>query len=219
MRDQSMKERLFVKLLLSSVALSLLVFQIPAVESSEVHDVAVTDVTVFPSGTFYPSMSVSANVTVENQGTGDETFNVTLYAGNLTIETLTVTHLAPGSNTTLTFEWEIFPYRIMIFPPPWDPTEVMSQNLTLKAEADVVLGEIDVADNIYVDGIINVVWLVPDINGDGKIDIKDIAQVAKAFGSYPGHPRWNPMLDFNSDEKIDIKDIATSAMIFGTAYS
>ena len=183
MRDQSMKESLFVKWLLSSVALSLLVFQIPAIESSEAHDVAVIDVTVFPSGTFYPSMSVSANVTVENQGTSDETFNVTLYAGNLTIETLTVTHLAPGLNTTLTFEWKIFPYRIIIFPPPWDPTVIMSQNLTLKAEAEIVPGEIDIADNVYLDGIINVVWMVPDINGDGKIDIKDIATSAIIFGT------------------------------------
>ncbi len=54
-----------------------------------------------------------------------------------------------------------------------------------------------------------------DINRDGKIDILDLATVAHAFGSYPGHPRWNPDADVNEDEKVDIKDIAIVASHFG----
>lgn len=44
----------------------------------------------------------------------------------------------------------------------------------------------------------------PDLNGDDKVDIRDIAIAAKAFGSYPGHPRWNPMADVYRDGKMDI---------------
>lgn len=54
-----------------------------------------------------------------------------------------------------------------------------------------------------------------DLNGDGKCDIRDIAIVAKAFGSYPGYPNWNPIADLNGDLKVDIKDIATVAKDFG----
>jgi hypothetical protein len=57
-----------------------------------------------------------------------------------------------------------------------------------------------------------------DINGDGIVDISDIAMAAKAFGSYPGHPRWNPEADLNSDGVVDIVDIATIATNFGKTY-
>lgn len=54
-----------------------------------------------------------------------------------------------------------------------------------------------------------------DVNKDGKIDILDVALVASAFGSYPGHPRWDPDADLNGDCKIDIRDIAIVACHFG----
>jgi len=49
---------------------------------------------------------------------------------------------------------------------------------------------------------------------DFKVDIKDIATVAKAYGSYPGHPKWNPVADINGDYKIDIKDYVSVARQF-----
>jgi hypothetical protein len=64
-------------------------------------------------------------------------------------------------------------------------------------------------------------WTPPlpgDINRDSKVDIKDVAIAAMAFGSYPGDPRWNPMADENEDGKIDVKDIATIAKNFGKTY-
>jgi len=57
-----------------------------------------------------------------------------------------------------------------------------------------------------------------DINRDGKVDIEDVAIAAKAFGSHPGHPRWNPVADQNEDGKIDIRDIALVAKNFGKTY-
>jgi hypothetical protein len=57
-----------------------------------------------------------------------------------------------------------------------------------------------------------------DINNDGTTDIRDIAIVALAFGSYdgdPAHPRWNPDADLNGDGVVDIRDIALVAMHFG----
>jgi hypothetical protein len=45
-----------------------------------------------------------------------------------------------------------------------------------------------------------------DLNGDGKIDIQDITIWGLAFGSRPGHPRWNPNADINGDGKVDMVD-------------
>jgi hypothetical protein len=50
---------------------------------------------------------------------------------------------------------------------------------------------------------------------DCKVDIKDIATAAKAFGSNPGHPRWSSIADLTGDYKVDIKDVARIAKKFG----
>jgi hypothetical protein len=57
--------------------------------------------------------------------------------------------------------------------------------------------------------------LVGDLTYDGKVDIRDLAIAAKAFGSYPGHPRWNPIVDINADGTVDIRDMATIAKNYG----
>lgn len=55
-----------------------------------------------------------------------------------------------------------------------------------------------------------------DVNYDGKVDIRDVAFVAIAFGSYPDHPSWNPEADVNQDSIVDIRDMAFVAIRFGT---
>lgn len=54
-----------------------------------------------------------------------------------------------------------------------------------------------------------------DLNFDGKIDIDDLTIVALAFGSFPGHPRWNPSADVNKDGIVDITDLVLVATRFG----
>jgi len=57
-----------------------------------------------------------------------------------------------------------------------------------------------------------------DLNMDGEVDGRDIAPVSIAFGSIPGHPRWNPIADENEDNMIDAKDIAIVCRNFGKTY-
>ena len=57
--------------------------------------------------------------------------------------------------------------------------------------------------------------MIGDFNKDMVVDMKDISLVAKAFGSYPGHPRWNPVVDLNQDNRVDMRDLATVARNFG----
>jgi basic membrane lipoprotein Med (substrate-binding protein (PBP1-ABC) superfamily) len=58
-----------------------------------------------------------------------------------------------------------------------------------------------------------------DLNFDGKVDIKDIFVMAKAFGSYPGHARWDTMADVTGDNKVDIRDIYNAARSFGKTFT
>jgi len=55
----------------------------------------------------------------------------------------------------------------------------------------------------------------PDINRDGKVDIKDLVLLIKAFGSIPGQPRSNRGADINHDGKVDIKDLVLTIKGYG----
>jgi hypothetical protein len=92
---------------------------------TSVHDVAIIGLT---------ASSTEVNVTVENQGTHTETFNVSAYYTRLSdplIGTQTVT-LTKGAVAMLTFTWT----------PPYPG------QYEIQAEASMVLGETDVADNV-----------------------------------------------------------------------
>jgi hypothetical protein len=54
-----------------------------------------------------------------------------------------------------------------------------------------------------------------DVNGDGNVDIKDLAIIAQAFGATPGTAEWKPEADINLDNRIDVKDLAITAINFG----
>ena len=179
--------------------------------ASEVHDVAITSVTVWP-GLTLPSY-VNVNVTVENQSTGYETFNVTLRADNLTVASTRVIDLPPGSNETLKLKCDLFPHRAMIFPPPWILDVPMIANVSVVAEASAVAGEMDTDDNVCVGGAASITWWCVDLNGDGRINIVDLAIMAKALGD-----GVHPLLDIDGDGKITLIEMALVARAFGRVY-
>ncbi|MFX0108729.1 MAG: DUF2341 domain-containing protein, partial [Candidatus Hodarchaeota archaeon] len=73
--------------------------------------------------------------------------------------------------------------------------------------------------------LMNLYWNPCDINHDLKVDIKDIASAALAYGSEVGDPNWNPHADvsgptlFEPDGKVNIRDIALIARDFGEEYN
>jgi parallel beta-helix repeat protein len=139
------------------------------------------------------------NVKVTNYGVNSETLHVTLYANTTEIETQEIT-LSSGNSTTLTFTW--------------DTSGFVKGNYTISAYAWPVQGETHTADNTLIDGWIYV-SIVGDVNGDGKVDLKDVYAVAKAYGSFPGHPKWDPNCDINNDLKVDLKDYYTTCKNYG----
>jgi ABC-type oligopeptide transport system substrate-binding subunit len=58
-----------------------------------------------------------------------------------------------------------------------------------------------------------------DLNLDFKVDMKDVREAAKAFGSYPSQERWDSRADVNYDFKVDMKDIRAVAKLFGWPYT
>jgi len=166
------------------------------------HDVAVTNVTlsmicselygVHPIHSSYIS-PVVVHVTVRNEGYYNETFNVTAYYDNHAIETQTVDALPPQTSKNLTFNWYAWTHRtfIQLYVP-----------ITFSANASIVQGEVDTADNTLIDGTVTV-WRTGDANGDGHCDGYDYTwQNICWLTTYPGERySWHP--DFNGDGSID----------------
>jgi len=164
------------------------------------HDVAVIDVTPLKT-VVGQGLRMRINATVENQGDFTETnIQVTVYANNTPIETLTIPSLAPGAQMNLTFTWT--------------STGFAKGEYIISAIVALVYNEIDVYDNTYVDGVVKVA-MPGDLDTDMWITIADVSAVAVAFGSYPGHPKWFPNADFDDDDFITIADVSFVAGHFG----
>lgn len=163
-------------------------------------DVAVTDVKVSTDKT-YQGLIVDINVTVANLGTVNETFTATAYYEHNVISGQNVQDLTPSETRNLTFHW-----NTMSVP--------FCHTYTIEANATIVPFEIDVTNNGFVDGSVDV-RMPGDVNGDGKVNMTDIVSVVDAFGSYLGHPRWNSDMDVNQDGRIDMSDIMIILLAFG----
>ena len=101
---------------------------------------------------------------------------------------------------------------------PSSTSQAGTYNLTFRLRSKSPLGDHTVYASYYqtlATTKFDVVWLLTDIDRNGKVDILDIAIAAKAYGSYPGHPRWNPKADLDGNNKIDILDIAKVAKDYG----
>ena len=106
------------------------------------HDIAVTAVTASPTIVNVGEV-VTIDVTVWNEGTETETFDVIVKYDDTEIETQTVTNLDSTRSETLSFSW--------------DTTGMSIGEYVIKAVATVVEGEVDTADNTYVDGTISII--------------------------------------------------------------
>jgi nitrous oxidase accessory protein NosD len=108
-----------------------------------IHDVAVIDVAVSPT-TVVAGQTVTINVTVKNEGSDYENFTVTVYYDSTAIASQNVTNLLPNWNTTLTFYW--------------NTTGMARGNYTIKAVASTVPSEVNTANNVFIDGEVQVLW-------------------------------------------------------------
>jgi peptide/nickel transport system substrate-binding protein len=162
------------------------------------HDVAVTSVTA-DRPWVYQGWTANINVTVLDDGGFPENATVTLYY-NITAGDVAGTQtvaLASGESATLPFAWNTTGV----------PTSYA--NYTLTAVVTIPTGS-----NALSDGTMQV-RIMGDINGEGVVNMNDIMTIVSAFGSYPGHPRWNPDCDLNQKGRVDLSDIVEALMNYG----
>ncbi len=201
-------------------------------------DVAITNIDVFVNPYNYPSVAISGtyesypkwlvpykvNVTVKNEGNYIESFIVSAYlqnsTGNYTIGTQQVNNLAPGATTTLTFSFTVPKLPGYIYPGRDPAPEAWPYpTYTVWANASVVPGETDTADNQLFDGLIKVKW-PGDVTGDGHVSLSDLVKLAKAwYGDVNGtaieRVKYNYVADFNMDGRVDLKDLIVLAPRWG----
>jgi parallel beta-helix repeat protein len=163
------------------------------------HEVIVTNITA--SNTWaYRGWTTTFNVTVSNKGDFSESVWATLYyniTASKSINTYPV-NLGAGQNYTLTFTW--------------NTNGVPCLNYTLTAVATIPTGSNTLSDSTLA------IRLLGDVNGDGRVDLRDLALVARAFGSTPTSPNWNPACDFYRNGIVNMKDVALVARNFGQHY-
>jgi hypothetical protein len=54
-----------------------------------------------------------------------------------------------------------------------------------------------------------------DVDGDGDVDLNDLASLLSAYGSSTGDPDYNPNADFDNDGDVDLTDLATLLSNYG----
>ena len=144
------------------------------------HDISVINVSSSATDV-YAGEIVNITVTVKNQGTPfNESFDVNAYYDSVLIGKLTVTDLAESTETTLIFKW--------------NTTGVAGGYYTISANATELPGEIDITNNVFVDGTIKVV---------SPVRIVEVTSCNQT-----GHPKGNFELGTIAYFKITINSTA-----------
>jgi PKD repeat protein len=120
----------------------------------------------------------------------------------------------PNGGTIISYIWNFGDGTPEIVETGPVTTHVFTSNGTFNVTLTVIDSE-GLNDTTWQLITVQFVEINVDLNGDGKVDILDIAPVGLAFGSYPGNERWNELADVNKDGVVDIFDLVLVAMNFG----
>jgi hypothetical protein len=167
-------------------------------------DIAVTSFT-FPKTAVGQNYLLSFNVTVTNYERVSLTFNVTVYANTTAIGLFQNVTASADSSAVINVNWNTVGFS--------------RGNYTMTAFASPVQYEQNTANNNLTDGPIQVT-IPGDITGpngkpDGKVDMRDVGNIARRFMTESPSPDYNPNFDINDDGIINMVDIGIAASHFG----
>jgi hypothetical protein len=142
-----------------------------------------------------------ANIFVVDGGTINQTLGFVSFA--VTLLSDEQGKVGAGTISTITFS-------IIQAPPAGGnvscPLEIKDIILVDSATNEIPSDQYNITNGNYIYSAAGAPSTKEDLNGDGEVNIEDIAIWGAAFGSSSGHPRWNPITDMNSDGKIDMID-------------
>lgn len=105
---------------------------------------------------------------------------------------------------------------------PTAPPQSQYFNISFKLpKTDVKLGNYTIyARSLYMNSLATEikgfkVILLGDIVKDGKIDMRDIGEICKLYGTKEGDQNWNPDADLYVDGQINMRDIGRACNNFG----
>jgi len=158
------------------------------------HDINVRTVTSSRTIGYAGYGNIYIYVDVKNEGTVNETFDVTVYRNSTIIQKQTTT-VTPGANKTLTFTWSL--------------SMITKGYFNISATAGPVAGETDLTDNTRVGPMIRL-KIPGDIDGNGIVNMVDMSQVSAHW--YPGPPvgvlGYDANVDVNGDGAINMLEVA-----------
>jgi hypothetical protein len=177
-------------------------------------DLAVTAIQPYRE-IIYEGMPLKLNVTVQNKENRPQNATLEIYYNRTINKEIKWIELAKCNLTMEANETRLLSFTLNVA--GMEPCH--SYNITVTIKGMAIKGDYfdkNITDNsneCYIR-----INIMGDVNSDNRVDTKDIAILAKAFGSFPGHSRWCPIADINGDNKIDIFDIAITCRNFGKKY-
>jgi hypothetical protein len=148
----------------------------------------------------------STNVTVQNIGGYNETFNLTLYANASTAATMLNLVMENGTEAVVSLTW--------------NATGFGYGNYTVKATASTVPGETNTTDNTFISATQVHAGVPGDISSatlgvyDGTTNMRDIQYLILLFNTNPSSPNWKPNADINNDGVCNMRDIQIAILNF-----
>lgn len=167
------------------------------------HDIAVRDLKVSKT---IVGQGLISNITVTalNIGKYAETFNIEISANTSLVKSQSL-DLESGATTTLTLAW--------------NTSGLPFGNYTISARIPPVSEEVDTTDNNLAYSLVTV-SIIGDVYGpkrwpDGKVDIRDLAAIARTYGAVSPDSRYNPNCDIMYDGRIDVNDMLKTVENYG----
>jgi hypothetical protein len=165
---------------------------------TRIHDVAIIGLNLPQFA--YQGWQVKIAALIENVGEFPEGFAADFLINDSVVWSTTVESLLPNEAIEVIFTWNtsnVAPCRYY--------------NVSVKLS--LLPFEFNSTNNLLF-GVIKVRYM-GDVDGDGKVDIKDILEAALSYGAVPLSPRWNPAADLDCNQKIDIRDMFLLAKNYG----
>jgi len=146
-----------------------------------------------------PADQGSWNITITNNKITNSRIGISRYYGSEPIKDVKIINNYITNNTEYDIQADF-------------QAAFINNTLSSKQKIKILIPPTDFTNNKDLQGKL----IMPaDVNGDGKVDAKDVGIIAVLFGADLDSPRWNQSCDIIQDGIIDSRDLAFACRYFG----